>query len=127
MKKTALHAQNEASKKYNPYMLKNFLIRAEDGTAIVDRPRLIATKDDERLFYVILNKDYQWNYSRPLDTTIYFQVIDGKVYGGIYETGIGRRSKRVVAVERGIVHEYDYNPYAYEQADMNEIIAKINL
>lgn len=126
MKKTALYVQNEASKVYNPYTLKDFLTRTEDGVVIVDRSRLLKTKDNERLFYVVLNKDYKWDYRYPLTTTIYFKVIDGKVYGGVYEASAGCRSKQIIAVERSIAHEYDYNIYVYEQETLAEIIRSIN-
>lgn len=111
MKKTALYVQHEASKMYNPYILKGFLTRAEDGTVIVDRSRLVKNKDDERLFYVVLNKDYRWDYRYPETTTIYFTVEDGKVYGGTYEASVGCRSKRLIAeTSTGhLVHHYIYS------------------
>jgi hypothetical protein len=126
MKKTALYVQNEASKKYNPYTLKDFLTRASDGSVIVDRSRLLKNKDDERLFYVVLNKDYGWDYRYPETTTIYFKEIDGKVYGGVYEPSIGYRSNRIIAAERNLAKEYDYNLYSYEADALAEIIKKIN-
>lgn len=111
MKKTALGVQIEASKKFNPYVLKDFLIRAEDGTVIVDRSRLLQSKDDERLFYVILNRDYRWNYRYSETATIYYVVENSKVYGGVYEPGVGCHSKRLIAeTSTGhLVHHYIYS------------------
>lgn len=111
MKKTALDVQLEASKKFNPYTLKDFLTRTEDGTVIVDRSRLLQNKDDERLFYVILNRDYRWNYRYSETATIYYVVEEGKVYGGVYEPGVGCHSKRLIAeASRGhLVHHYIYS------------------
>lgn len=111
MKKTALDVQLEASKKFNPYTLKDFLTRAEDGTVIVDRSRLLQNKDDERFFYVILNRDYRWNYRYSETATIYYVVEEDKVYGGVYEPGVGCHSKRLIAeTSRGhLVHHYIYN------------------
>ena len=97
MKRSAFDVQIEASKKFNPYTLKDFLTRLEDGTVVVDRSRLLKNKDDERLFYVILNRDYLWNYRHSTTATIYYVVENGKVYGGVYEPGVGRYSKRLIA------------------------------
>ena len=109
--KTALDAQIEASKKFNPYTLKDFLTRVEDGTVIVDRSRLLKNKDDERLFYVILNRDYLWNYRYSETATIYYVVEEGKVYGGVYEPGVGRHSRRLIAEESNarLAHHYIYS------------------
>ena len=111
MKKTALDVQLEASKKFNPYTLKDFLTRAADGTVIVDRSRLLQNKDDERFFYVILNRDYRWNYRYSETATIYYVVEEGKVYGGVYEPGVGCHSKRLIAeTSKGhLVHHYIYS------------------
>lgn len=111
MKKSALDVQLEASKKFNPRILKEFLTRAEDGTVIVDRSRLLKNKDDERLFYVILNRDYRWNYHYSETATVYYVVEDGKVYGGVYEPGVGRHSKRLIAEASTshLVHHYTYS------------------
>ena len=111
MKKSALDTQLEASKKFNPRILKDFLIRAEDGTVIVDRSRLLKNKDDERLFYVILNRDYRWNYRYSETATVYYVVEDGKVYGGVYEPGVGCHSKRLIAETStgNLVHHYIYS------------------
>ena len=111
MKKNALDVQFEASKKFNPYTLKDFLTRLEDGTVVVDRSRLLKNKDDERLFYVILNRDYLWNYRHSTTATIYYVVENGKVYGGAYEPGVGCYSKRLIAeTSTGhLVHHYIYS------------------
>lgn len=123
--KTAIHAQNTASRRFNPYKLKDYLIRIEGGDVVVDRARLLQSKDDERLFYVILNKDYKWDYRCPETTTIYFEEKDGKVFGGVYEASAGRRSNQIIAVTRDIAKEYDYNLYSYEPEALDAIIQSI--
>lgn len=123
MKKSALDVQLEASKKFNPRKLKDFLTRAEDGTVIVDRSRLLKNKDDERLFYVILNRDYRWNYRYSETATIYYVVEDGKVYGGVYELGIGCYSKRLIA-ETSTGHLVHH--YIYSEPTLMEICNAIN-
>ena len=123
MKKSALDVQIEASKKFSPYKLKDFLTRTEDGTVIVDRTRATQNdKDNERLFYVILNRDYRWNYRYSETATIYYVVENGKVYGGVYELGIGCYSKRLIAeTSTGrLVHHY-----IYKHDTLNEIIGAI--
>jgi hypothetical protein len=125
MKKTALYVQAEASKKYSPYTLKEFLIRLSNEEVVVDRESLLKTQDDARLFYVVLSKDYGWDYRYPETSTIYFEVIDGKVFGGVYESNAGRRSRRLVAVENSIAKEYDYNLYSYDSDTLSEIIGRI--
>lgn len=112
MKKSALDVQIEASKKFSPYKLKDFLTRAEDGTVIVDRAKATQNdKDNERLFYVILNRDYLWNYRYSETATIYYVVEGDKVYGGVYEPEVGCHSKRLIAeTSRGcLVYHYIYS------------------
>lgn len=111
MKKTTFDVQLEASKKFNPYTLKDFLTRADDGTVIVDRSRVIQNKDDEILFYVILNRDYRLNYRYSETATIYYVVENGKIYGGVYEPGVGCYSKRLIAETStgNLVHHYIYS------------------
>lgn len=126
MKKTALYVQAEATNKYSPYTLKDFLIRLEDGSVVVDRASLLKTQDDARLFYVALSKDYGWDYRFPETSTIYFEVIDGKIYGGVYDANFGCRSKRLIAAEHSAAREYDYNLYVYSSNTLSEIIGRIN-
>lgn len=126
MKMNALYAQIEASKRFNPYKLKDYLIREEGGVIVVDKQRLLKTDDDRRLFYVILNKDYGWDYKNPECITIYLEASNGKIYGGTYDPIQGRVSKRLVAVERTVAGEYDYNLYSYNFEQFSEIIAKLN-
>ena len=123
MKKSALDVQIEASKKFSPYKLKNFLTRAEDGTVIVDRAKATQNdKDNERLFYVILNRDYLWNYRYSETATIYYVVEGDKVYGGVYEPEFGCHSKRLIA-ETSTGHLVYH--YIYKHDTLNEIIGAI--
>ena len=125
MKKTAMYEQIEASKHFNPFTLKDFLIRTKEGDVIVDRSRLLKTQDDLRLFYVIPNKDYRWDYQFPDTSTIFFRIENSKITGGVYEMTIGARSQRVIVVPRGQAKSTDYNAYAYEQQDVETIIQRI--
>ena len=122
MKKTAIYEQVEASKLFNPYSLKDFLTRTEEGDVIVDRNRLLKTQDDLRLFYIILNKDYRWDYRYPETSTIFFRIENGQITGGVYEMSIGSRSQRVIVVPRDQAKASDYNVYAYEPKDVEAII-----
>lgn len=126
MKKSALHTQIQATQRFNPYILKNYLTTAQDGEVIVDTDLLIKSENDARLFYVILNKDYGWDYGSHNNATIYFEVVDGKIYGGVYCKGKGRMSRSIVAVERSIAHNYSYTTYAYSSKVLLEIIDAIN-
>lgn len=125
MKKTAIYEQVEASKHFNPYSLKDFLTRTKEGDVIVDRSRLLKTKDDVRLFYIILNKDYRWDYRFPETSTIFFRMENGQLTGGVYEMEIGSRSQRVIAVPRDKAKDFDYNVYAYEPQDYAAIVESI--
>lgn len=122
---TFINVLNEASKKFDPYKLKDYLIRTEEGDVIVDRVHLLQNKEDERLFYVILNKDYRWDYRYPQTTTIYFEEKDGKIFGGVYEISCGRRSNRIIAVPRELANEYNYNLYSYDKEKLTDIIDSI--
>lgn len=122
MKKTAIYEQVEASKLFNPFTLKDFLIRTKEGDVIVDRSRLLKNQDDLRLFYIILNKDYRWDYRFPDTSTIFFRIENGQITGGVYEMSIGSRSQRVIVVPRDQAKAFDYNVYAYEQQDVDAIV-----
>lgn len=127
MKKTALYVQAEASKRYSPYTLKDFLIRLEDGNVVVDRNSLIKSHEDLVFFYVILSKDYGWDYRYPETSTIYFEEVEGKVYGGVYELSLGRRSRRLIVTgSNNSPIGYDLVPYTYNAGTLLEIISRIN-
>lgn len=125
MKKSALYVQNEASKKYNPYALMGYLIHTEDGIAIVDRNSIVKNEDDERLLYVIFNKDYGWNYSDIGNATIYYEVCNGKIYGGVYREGAGCITRKLVAVESKDAAKYAYLVYSYCIDTFKEIIRRV--
>lgn len=122
MKKSAINEQTEASKCFNPYTLKDFLIRTKEGFVVVDRNRLLNDKNELRLFYIILNKDYHWDYQFPDTSTIFFRIEDGRIEGGVYEMNIGPRSQKVIAISRERAKETNYNAYAYEPQDIEAII-----
>lgn len=125
MKRTAINAHIEASKKYNPLILKDFLIKLEDGSVVVDRAKLVTNKDEERLFYVILNKDYGWDYQNPRTATIFFEAVDNIVLGGIYDAEVGRRFKRVVAEKKGCQSKGVCNTYLYDDDALSSILSSI--
>lgn len=125
MKKNAIYEQVEASKRFNPYTLKNYLILTDENLVIVDRKSLLKEPNDIRLFYIILNKDYKWGYRYADTTTIYFKIEDGQVIGGVYEDTYGIRTKQVIAVPRNRAKRYDYNVYAYDPDVLKEIIENI--
>ena len=129
MKTNALYVQNEASKKFNPYVLKDFLMRTEDGTVIVDRSRLLKNNEDKRFFFVVLNKDYKWNYRHPDTATVYYEIQDGRIYGGIFEPNLGCLTRQIIAVKPGErivdIEEYCYNAYFYNADMYAEIVNSI--
>ena len=98
------------------------MTRTKEGDVIVDRNRLLKTQDDLRLFYIILNKDYRWDYRYPETSTIFFRIENGQIIGGVYEMSIGSRSQRVIVVPRDQAKALDYNVYAYEPNDVEAII-----
>ena len=123
MKKSALMVQCEASNKYNPYTLSRYLTRDTDGTIYVDRTRAVQNKDDERLFFVVLNCKYLWGYRDFEHVTMYFET-DGKtVVGGVYNTRTKERETRcVIATEmQGKLCDH----YTYNDDTLNEIIGAI--
>ena len=124
MKKSALEVQIEASKKFSPYKLKDFLTRTEDGTVIVDRTKATQNdKDNERLFLVVLNCKYLWNWRDCENVTIYFETDGEKVIGGVYNTRTKERERRrVIATESEGKLVYHY---IYKHDTLNEIIGAI--
>ncbi len=108
----------EASQKLNPYHLCHYLKRTEGGDIIVDRSRLIRNKNDERLFYVILTSDYFWNYHNPEGTTIYYEVRNGRLMSGLYDTNLGGKyTRKIIASSEtdGITRQYKYSKDAMEE------------
>ncbi len=124
MKKSALDVQIEASKKFSPYKLKDFLTRTEDGTVIVDRTKATQNdKDNERLFLVVLNCKYLWNWRDCENVTIYFETDGEKVIGGVYNTRTKEcERRRVIATESEGKLVYHY---IYKRDTLNEIIGAI--
>ena len=124
MKKSALEVQIEASKKFSPYKLKDFLTRTEDGTVIVDRTKATQNdKDNERLFLVVLNCKYLWSWRDCENVTIYFETDGEKVIGGVYNTRTKERERRrVIATESEGKLVYHY---IYKRDTLNEIIGAI--
>lgn len=108
--KPAKDARIEASQKFNPYVLCHYLTRADDGIVIVDRSRVIKDKETQRLFDVILNVDYLWEFHNPDRTTIYFDVEGGEIYAGLYQIGFGRYTRKLIATTRcpGMMRRYQY-------------------
>lgn len=125
MRKNAIYEQVEASKRFNPYELKDYLTLTKDGLVVVDRKRLLKKPNDIRLFYIILNKDYKWDYRYADTSTIYFKIENGQVVGGVYEDVYGIRTSQIIAVPRAQAKHYDYNVYAYEPEDIEKIIESI--
>lgn len=128
MKKTALYVQNEASKRFNPYVLSSYLTHTDTGIAIVDRKALITNQDDERLFYVVLNKDYGWAYRCPETSTVYFMEENGMIYGGVFDYEQGIQTQRLVAINRAMAKKYNiYNHlYVYDDATLSSIAQSIH-
>lgn len=122
MKKNILDIRMEASHKFNPHKLCHYLVRTEDGNVIVDRQRILQNQDDIRLFYVTLNADYLWNYYNPEEPTIYFEIADDGIIGGVYDYNLGKQTKRLIATVRDgeLSHHYKYS-----QDVLNEMISLI--
>lgn len=126
MKKSALMVQCEASNKYNPYTLSRYLTRETDGAVIVDRTKATQNKDDERLFLVVLNREYLWRYRDFEHVTMYFEIYGKTVVGGIYNTRTKKRETQcVIATEIGEGKAYDWICYSYNADTLNEIIRAI--
>lgn len=102
-----------AMHRYNPKALCNYLTQSNDGYTIVNKEQAILTKDDQRLFWVALHFDYGWNFSDPDDSTIYFQVVDNEIYGGVFKLTEHRPTTRV-HIASGISHGVS-NIYIYKQ------------
>lgn len=125
MMKHMLYYRNKADNRFNPHALKDFLIRSKEGEVIVDRKNLIKNDDDLSLFCIVLNKDYGWDYSCPDTTTLFFEVDNERIIGGVYEIDGGTRTKKVIAVPRDRAKEYDYRIYSYEKQDFDAIVKQI--
>ena len=112
VKKDVFDVMFEASEKFSPEKLCQQLVKIDNGVVVVDRTKILKSKDDERLFIVILNKDYMWNYADDLqDVTVYFQTGDDYVIGGVYNTKLRKKlTRRVVAVShaKGLTYKYVY-------------------
>ncbi len=122
MKTTVMDVRIKASQRYNPLCLCRYLQAVESGAVIVDRTQAIQTKDDLRLFDVILNRDYLWNYNNPDDVTIYLEVCDGDIYGGVYDMRTGEHITRTkIASEHWSLYCGYYRGYTYPVEVMEQI------
>lgn len=108
----------EAMRRYDPKALCNCLTQSSDGYTIVNKEQAILTKDDQRLFWVALHFDYGWNFSDPDDSTIYFQVVDNEIYGGVFKFTEHRPTTRVhiaSGISHGVSNIYIYNEEVYQK------------
>lgn len=108
----------EAAKRFNPKNLCNYLMREKDGTVVVDRAKILKSQDDERLFIVTMNADYEWNYAEYDDSTIYFQIEREAIVGGIYNSArCSKVTRRQIAVPSadGITRSYVYSQDVFEK------------
>ena len=107
------NARIAAAKRFNPKNLCGYLTKGEDGVAVVDRAKLLQTKDDERLFVIAMNADYRLNYSDCDCSTVYFEVEDERIIGGIYNLQTRtKKTKRQIAISPegvGVTRQYVYS------------------
>lgn len=114
----------EAMHRYEPDVLCNYLTQSSDRYTIVNKEQAILTKDDQRLFCVALHFDYGWNFSDFDDSTIYFQVVDNEIYGGVFKLTEHRPTTRV-HIASGISHGVS-NIYIYKQEEYQKMCGKIS-
>ena len=119
----ALESQIEASARFNPLALTEFLER-RDGVVCVDRTKILHNDDDERLFIIILARDYRSGYRDINVTTVYFDVDGNNIIGGIYDTVAGRK------VNRRVIASPSFDPmnryrYVYNEDTINLIRDRI--
>lgn len=93
----ALESQIEASSRFNPRKLTEFL-ELRDGTVCVDRAKILHSEEDERLFIITLTCDYRSGYKNLDNTTVYFEVAGDNIIGGAYDMAACRKiNRRVIA------------------------------
>lgn len=103
----------EASKRFNPRSLCNFLIRRPNGVVCVDKDRCAPTDADKQLFAVIMHFDYRWRYQDFELCTIFLEENSGVIYGGIYNIAKDEILTRcLISVPKGdgVTELYKYPP-----------------
>lgn len=86
----ALEHQIEAASRFNPRRLTEFL-ENRNGTACVDRSKILCNEEDERLFIITLACDYRSGYKNIDSLTVYFDVVGDRIIGGVYDLKEDRR------------------------------------
>lgn len=81
-----LQQQAEIKQKYNPLYLLNRAIRVHD--VVLCRYDNLNSNDKNNIkineWAMLLRLVYQWDYNDISNTSIYFQVNDDILYGGVY-------------------------------------------
>lgn len=119
-----LRTAEEALNIFNPKELCKHLVRGSDGTVYVDKNHLLADKDEENLFVLILNLFYKWSYNDYRNSTVYFEVEDGNIIGGVYNTETKQKYTRVRVATKGQAEGIS-RQYSYEDSDLSELCNKI--
>lgn len=105
-------------KKYSPERLIEHLVLTEAGDVIVDRASVLKDHDDEIAFFIILDHDYGWDFEDFNNSTIYFEVRGGVLYGGVYNIRSGERVSRLpIAAPRGAETLWFVRKYKHDVFD----------
>ena len=118
-KKNIFTIRLQIEKKFDPEFLCEYIV-FDNGTPIVDARKLLKTQEDELSFFDLLNFLYCWDYSSDFyDTTLYFELEDHVLFGGVYDLRNHQKKTRM-KVAAGLPAR-TFIPYTYT----DEIFCKI--
>lgn len=95
-----------ANIEFSPVSMMKYLTRATDGTVYVDRSKMIHTKEQEPLFYYMLNGDYIAGWKDVENLTPYFEIDGDTIIAGGYNIITGEKTSKRRLISTDITTPY---------------------
>lgn len=98
---------------FSPDKMMKYLVRDTNGTVYVDRSKMIHNKEQEPLFFYILNRDYIAGWKDIEHLTPYFEIDGDTIIAGGYNTATGEKTSKRRLISTSIA-----TPYTYFESDI---------
>ena len=91
---------------FSPDKMMKHLVRDTHGTVYVDRSKMIHSKEQEPLFFYILNRDYIAGWKDIVHLTPYFEIDGDTITAGGYNIVTGKKTSKRRLISTSITTPY---------------------
>ena len=91
---------------FSPDKMMKYLVRDTNGTVYVDRSKMIHNKEQEPLFFYILNYDYVAGWKDIEHLTPYFEIDGDTIIAGGYNIITGEKTSKRRLMSQSISTPY---------------------